>query len=348
MVYGLLLLVVLEEVFVRVSVIINPKAGSVNPKLIEEKVRTALFRCDLVFSKAQTLEEMDRFLSDEMAQKTDYFLICGGDGTINTCLQSLMQSQEDLTKLPPIAVVRSGTANDLAHEIGISRRIDQAVRNILEGQVKNIDIIQVSSGDTKMYMLTNGGIGIPALTADLANQLRSGLQRVSACPTTAGIFKMLATTTYKAIKKVGPGVYSMMVAEALRTWEQKDWELEFEIPGENSFVTKSPIVLINNQPSIGKSFLPAPYTSNTDGTVNLLVSESQKTHEHLSAFLHITKGTVGRSSSFKSFELKEFKIRTRNPKRLLTFFGDGEILLKDVAELSIKCLHRGLPVVVGS
>lgn len=332
----------------RVSIIINPKAGSVSPSLIEEKIRTALFRCDLVFSKAQTLQEMDHFLSDEMAQKTDYFLICGGDGTINICLQSLMQNQEDLSSLPPIAVVRSGTANDLAHEIGISRRIDQAVRNILEGQVKNIDIIQVSSGDKKMYMLTNGGIGIPALTADLANQLRSGLQRISVCPKTAGVFKMLATNTYKAIKKVGPGVYSMMVAEALRTWEQKDWELEFDIPGEKSFVTKAPIVLINNQPTIGRSFLPAPYTSNTDGTVNLLLSESQKTSEHLGAFLHITKGTVGQSSYFKSFELKEFTIRTKNQNRLLTFFGDGEILFRNVAEISIKCLHRGLPVVVGS
>jgi len=333
---------------VRVSVIINPKAGSVNPKLIEEKIRTALFRCELVFSNSQTLAEMDEFLSEEMNQKTDFFLICGGDGTINTCLQSLMQSQEDLSKLPPIAVVRSGTANDLAHEIGISHRVDKAVRNIIEGQIKNIDVIQVSSGDKKTYMLTNGGIGIPALTADLANQVRTGLQKVSSCPKTADIFKLLASTTYKGLKKMGPGLYSMMVAEALRTWEQKGWEIEFEIPGRENIITNAPIVLVNNQPSIGRSFLPAPYTSNTDGTVNLLLSESLKTYEHLRAFVHITKGTVGKSNCFKSFELSEFIIRTRNPKRLLTFFGDGEILLKDVSEISIKCLHRGLPVVVGS
>ncbi|WP_413290559.1 diacylglycerol/lipid kinase family protein [Bdellovibrio sp. HCB337] len=332
----------------RVSVVINPKAGSVNPKLIEEKVRTALFRCDLVFANSQTLEEMDQFLRQELAEKTDFFLICGGDGTINTCLQSLMGSDGDLSKLPPIAVVRSGTANDLAHEIGVARRVDQAVRNILEGQVKNIDIIQISDGDKKVYMLTNGGVGIPALTADLANQVRSGLQKVSVCPKTAGLFKVLAANTYKIVKKIGPGVYSMMVAEALRTWEQKGWELEFELPGGKSFSTKAPIVLVNNQPSIGKTFLPAPYTSNTDGTVNLLLSETQKITDHLSAFLHITKGTVGQSNFFRSFELEEFKVRTKNPARPLTFFGDGEILFKDVQELSIKCLHRGLPVVVGS
>lgn len=332
----------------RVSVVINPKAGSVNPSLIEEKIRSALFRCDLVFSKAKTLEEMDQFLCEEMAQKTDYFLICGGDGTVNTCLQYLVKAQEDLTKIPPIAVVRSGTANDLAHEIGISRRIDQAVRNILEGEVKNIDIIQISNGEKKAFMLTNGGLGIPALTADLANQVRFGLQKVANCPKTAGLFKSLASSGYKAIKKIGPGVYSLMVAEALRTWDNDGWELEFEIPGDKSFKTKAPIVLVSNQPSIGNKFLPAPFTSNSDGTMNLLLAEGRRVREHLSSFLHLKNGTVTQSSRFKSYELSEFKVRAKNPNRPLTFFGDGEILFKDAAELSIKCLHKGLPVVVGS
>lgn len=332
----------------RVSVVINPKAGSVNPGLIEEKIRSALFRCDLVFSKSKTLEEMDQFLCEELTQKTDFFLICGGDGTVNTCLQYLVKAQEDLTKIPPIAVVRSGTANDLAHEIGISRRIDQAVRNILEGTVRNIDIIQVSSGNKKAFMLTNGGLGIPALTADLANQIRSSLQKVSNCPETAGIFKTVARNSYQLVKKIGPGVYSLMVAEALRTWDQNGWELEFEVPGEASFSTKAPIVLISNQPSIGNNFLPAPFTSNTDGTVNLLLAEGRRVRDHLSSFLHLKNGTVTQSERFKSFELKEFKVRAKNPKRPLTFFGDGEILFKDVPELSIKCLHKGLPVVVGA
>ena len=333
---------------VRVSVVINPKAGSVNPGLIEEKIRSALFRCDLVFSKAKTLEEMDQFLCEELAHKTDFFLICGGDGTVNTCLQYLVRAEEDLTKIPPIAVVRSGTANDLAHEIGISRRIDQAVRNILEGSVRNIDIIQISSGDKKAFMLTNGGLGIPAMTADLANQVRFSLQKVANCPQTAGFFKSIAKNSYQLIKKIGPGVYSLMVAEALRTWDPNGWELEFELPGDKKFATNAPIVLVNNQPSIGNKFLPAPFTSNTDGTVTLLLAEGRRVREHLSSFLHLRNGTVSQSDRFTSYEITEFKVRSKNPSRPITFFGDGEILFKDVAELSVKCLHKGLPVVVGS
>ncbi len=110
--------------------------------------------------------------------------------------------------------------------------------------------------------------------------------------------------------------------------------------------TNSPIVLVNNQQSIGANFTPAPYTSNADGTVNLLLAETKNIPEHLLAALHIRRGKIEKFPAFKSFELKEFRLKSQNPQRSLTFFGDGEILLKDVQEISVRCLHRKLPVMV--
>jgi diacylglycerol kinase family enzyme len=285
------------------------------------------------------------FLGSEREQMTDYIIICGGDGTINVALQCLMKCK-DGTPIPPIAIVRSGTANDLAHEIGISHRIDHAVRNIFEGVVKNIDVIELTSGSQKAYMLTNGGLGLPALAADLANKFRSNLQTLSTCPKSAKAFQYLAKKSYHMVKKMGPTVYSMMTAEAIRTWKQEGWGLEIQIPGKVNVETQSPIVLINNQQSIGASFLPAPFTSNTDGTVNLLLSETKDIPGHTMAAYHIRRGTVESFPAFKSFELKEFSLKSQNPGRSLTFFGDGEILLRDVQEISVRCIHRGLPVMV--
>lgn len=54
----------------RVSVIINPRAGSVNPKLIEAKVSEALFRCELSFCVPHSVKDMATFLNDEMDLKT--------------------------------------------------------------------------------------------------------------------------------------------------------------------------------------------------------------------------------------------------------------------------------------
>lgn len=329
----------------RVAVLVNSKAGSVNAELIEAKVREALFRCDLHFCRPSTLTEMFDFIQEELIRRVDYFIICGGDGTINVALQCLMKYR-DGTELPPIAIVRSGTANDLAHEIGVSHRIDIAVRNIFEGVVKHIDVIEVASPEQTAYMMTNGGLGMPAKAAELANKFRSHLRTLANCPKSAKAYRYLAEKSYHAVKKMGPSVYSMMTAEAIRTWNPEGWGLEIEIPGKVNIETSSPIVLINNQQKIGSSFVPAPFTSNTDGTVNLLLSESKNIPQHTMAALAIRRGTAEKSSVFKSFELKEFRLKSQNPERALTFFGDGEILLRDVQEISVRCLHRGLPVMV--
>lgn len=324
---------------------INAKAGSVDADLIEAKVREALFRCELFVARPQSRKELCDFLSQERKMRTNFIIICGGDGTINVTLQCLMTCESGM-KIPPIVLVRSGTANDLAHEMGVSSKIGEAVRSIFEGTEKFIDVVEVTAGEQKAYMLTNGGVGLPAIAADMANQLRSSLGKLASTPETQSIFKLAAKKSYHLVKKMGPTVYSLMVGEAIRSWSSKDWNLEFQIPGKANIETNSPLVLVNNQQSIGGNFLPAPFTSNSDGTVNLLIGETQTAIEHLMAALHIRRGTVEKHAAFKSFELKEFRLKSQNKSRPLTFFGDGEILLKDVQEISVRCIHRGLPVMV--
>lgn len=328
----------------RVSVLINERAGSVNADFIEGKIRESLFRCDLRIARPKTHPELADFLAEEIVRNTDGFIICGGDGTINATLQHLMALRLS-EKMPPIAVVRSGTANDLAQEIGISNRIDIAIRSIFEGYVRHIDVIEVAAEGTTKYMLTNGGLGLPAVAAELANKFRSHLRSLAE-KADRGAFRFLAEKSYHAVKKMGPSVYSLMTAEAIRTWNNEGWGLEVSLPAQESFLTDSPIVLVNNQTSIGSNFSPAPYTSNTDGTVNLLLSETNSVSAHTLAAMHIRRGTVDKFAPIKTFELKEFKLKTQNPSRLLTFFGDGEILHRDVQEISVRCIHRALPLMV--
>ncbi|WP_413292020.1 diacylglycerol/lipid kinase family protein [Bdellovibrio sp. HCB185ZH] len=333
----------------RVSILINPKAGSSNQGQVEAIVREALFRCDLHFAAPKTLEELDLFLAHEMLNKTNALIICGGDGTINVTFQTMIRIHERLGfDMPPVTLVRSGTANDLAERMGISTKIHQAVRNILEGTTKNIDVIEVTGDGKKSYMLTNGGLGLPAMTAEMSNEFRSYLQQRSDCPKATLAFKFLAKQGYSMVKKMGPQIYSMMALEAIRTWDPTDWNLEVDIPHKSKFETTAPIILVNNQPNVASTFTPAPFTSNTDGTMNLLISESSSQAEHVRTALNIRRGTAAKLPYSKSYELKEFSLKTKNSKRPLTFFGDGEVLHKGVSELTVKCLHRFLPIVVAA
>ncbi len=330
----------------KVSILINPKAGTIKEDLIEKKISEALFRCELSFHRTLINGSMDDFIENEISGKSDVLVVCGGDGTINLTLQSLMKLRNKNQQMPPLCIIRSGTANDLAHEIGITERIDEAARVILEGKEKKIDIIEVTSGTTKKYMLTNGGLGVPAETADKANKLRSFLQNLSADQNRSSFAQIASQVSYGIVRKLGSFVYIAMLLETLRVWEQSGWHLDLEFKDGKKITTIAPFILINNQPYLGKNFLTAPYTSNNDGLINLLLIESTTRLSQLMEVAKVYQGNLAESDIVKSYEVPEMTLRSKNPQRKITFFGDGEILFREADEISIRCLPQALTIMV--
>lgn len=72
-----------------------------NESLIRSQIVTALFRCDLHFLVPQSISEMGVFLRSEIVKKSDSLVVCGGDGTINACLQEIMPLNEEGVSIPP-------------------------------------------------------------------------------------------------------------------------------------------------------------------------------------------------------------------------------------------------------
>lgn len=65
-----------------------------------------------------------------------HILIAGGDGTVNSVVNAMIQSDVDL----PIAVLPCGTANDFAGMLGMPSSIQSACRRVLAGDVSEIDL----------------------------------------------------------------------------------------------------------------------------------------------------------------------------------------------------------------
>lgn len=75
---------------------------------------------DIYSSKSpKDLEDKATFFSS----KYDVFLVSGGDGTINEVVNGLMR----VSKRPSLAVLPSGTANDVAAILGISKKIKKTL-----------------------------------------------------------------------------------------------------------------------------------------------------------------------------------------------------------------------------
>jgi len=330
----------------KIAVLINGKAGRANASVIREVVDRALFRAEISYFEPTSTEEL-KSMTLLQAKTSEALIICGGDGTLNTAVQPLLA---ELMKpgsrfvIPPILPLPVGTANDLASELGVSRRLERAARLVFETKPKSIDVIEVKTTSKTVYMLTNGGIGIAAETAHLANEVR---ERMSDGPEAS----LLTRVGHAAVSLAGSRIYEILLAGQLISGHSsrwlEGWSLSIEIDGGIIRETTAPFVMVNNQPGLGGKYVPAPLTSNTDGTFNILLVDSPNILIQARALLKIRAGQIPDERTCPRLETRRAIIRAHDSCRDLTFFGDGEILQTGVREIELTCLKRALPVFVG-
>ncbi len=70
----------------------------------------------------------------------DLVVICGGDGTINYVVNALKSKEMNL----PLGIIPSGTANDFANMLGLSKDAVTAARDILCGVERKVDCGRVN------------------------------------------------------------------------------------------------------------------------------------------------------------------------------------------------------------
>ncbi|SKA84190.1 lipid kinase, YegS/Rv2252/BmrU family [Clostridium sp. USBA 49] len=90
------------------------------------------FRISYEYEIYEAFEDVDNSYS--------YILIAGGDGTVDTVVNYMKKSNIDL----PIGVLPVGTANDFAKFLGIPQDVSKACKQILNSNVKNVDIGKIN------------------------------------------------------------------------------------------------------------------------------------------------------------------------------------------------------------
>jgi diacylglycerol kinase family enzyme len=282
----------------RIRIFLNRRAsGGENPAWMEE-IRMRLFRSELEFVRPESLAELKSELARAVAEKVDVIVSVGGDGTVNTLIQHLGNTETALLVVP------ARTANDLARELGLVGRIDRAIHAIRSGAPRTIDLIRIN----QTLMATNGGLGLAGAVAERVNRLRSRL------PAFKKVMNVLHHHTYTAV------LGYELLSPALRYLHLQVECAEFQ--GE----IRSPLLMINNQPSLAGSFRIAPGTSNQDGQFNVSFFAHRRRRDFLRALASIKAGLPPQGDpDFVSFETKNIFIRARAADDELPFFGDGEV-----------------------
>ncbi|MFM7347075.1 MAG: diacylglycerol/lipid kinase family protein [Tagaea sp.] len=137
----------------RLLVIYNPIAGRRRRRFLS-RVLEALERRGLSVRLEPTKKRGDAEALARGARESgaDRVVVAGGDGTINESLNGL----EGPT--PPLAIVPLGTANVLAHELGLGRRAEAVAAAIAEGHPRAVTLGLVNGRRFSMM----AGVGFDA------------------------------------------------------------------------------------------------------------------------------------------------------------------------------------------
>ncbi|MFH0767388.1 MAG: diacylglycerol kinase family protein [Bacillota bacterium] len=131
----------------------NPASGRSNFKsklsYIKEIFNNSIH--ELTVHESVAPKDLER-VAQESSSAYDVFLVAGGDGTINEVINGMMKS----VIKPVLAVLPSGTANDIAAILGINRSIKRSFNIFFNSSPVSIDVNQIND----QYFIYTASSGI--------------------------------------------------------------------------------------------------------------------------------------------------------------------------------------------
>lgn len=105
--------------------------------------------------------DTERVMAEALADRVDTVVAAGGDGTLSGVAAALAQCADDAIRLPSLALVPMGTANDFAVAAGIPEEPGEALALVSRTAAQPIDLLHIDC-DGKTHWCANlasGGFG---------------------------------------------------------------------------------------------------------------------------------------------------------------------------------------------
>ncbi|HSR49213.1 MAG TPA: diacylglycerol kinase family protein [Acidobacteriota bacterium] len=237
-----------------------------------------------------------------VAEGEGRIVVMGGDGTIGEVVNGILGSDCEL------AIIPSGTGNDLARSLGLPFKDMEAALNLLEtGQAKSIDI----GWERDRHFILMAAIGYPAHVAEETNRMKR----------LKGPLAFFAAV-YKALGRMKP--------ISVRMW----------LDGEEKQLECTSI-LLQNTPYCGGGQLMAPQASMQDGKLDVVVIGPVGKLDLMLNFPRIYRGTHVTHPAFSVYQAAQVRIETETAMHKM-FDGDVE----GETPLEARAMRAALKVVV--
>ena len=204
----------------------------------------------------------------------------GGDGTINEVASALAFGEV------PLGIVRAGSGNGLARELGVDPRADVAIANALAATPQPMDV-----GEIEGRLFANvAGIGVDAFVA----------------------------SRFSLARRRGFLGYIGITAKALATYVPT----RYRITSDGTCVdARAVLITIANSAQFGNGARIAPGARVDDGLLDLVVLEERWRLATISQLPRLFNGTVARIRGCTIQRIREVTIEADLP---MTFHVDGE------------------------
>lgn len=245
----------------------------------------------------------------------DLIIAMGGDGTVHEVINGVMQVPPE--KRPQIGVVPMGSGNDFAHSVGMKDSHVEALRQIMTGKPKTIDLTLVEDNlGRKEYMDNTIGIGFDATVTIRSHSL----------PVIRGFLMYLVA----------------VLQTIILNHDAAHMEIETD---QGNWVEDILMLVVCNGPREGGGFMVAPEANNSDGILHFAAINKISRAMMFRLVPEVMKGTHGRFEQVRMGTLKKMFLKSDRP---LFIHIDGEVFAdfgSDVRELKIEILPGAIEVV---
>jgi len=301
----------------KIKVIINASKGKQNLTQLQAIISEELSGFTVDISATKYAGQGQKLAGNAVKDRFDIIIAVGGDGTINEIINGTIGSNI------PIGIIPLGSANDLAKHLGIPHNIRSACQIILTGYRQAIDLIKVNN----WYYITSGGIGLPC---EVLLEIKYYHQRHFAGK---HIFKYF-----------GGKIYALSLLMILLKGKHHGRQIKLDGQNINRNFDSSSLI-IGNQPHLGRNFQTLPGAINNDGYFDVCLIKNLKNRFRLYGnILKTCSGTHIKCKDVIFFRAKHISIKARDK---ISFFGDGELKLKDF-KFDVRLIPRAIDIIVPS
>lgn len=276
----------------RITLIINPKSGTISKKGIESWLPAKIERLGYLVDVRHTTGPGDATrIAADCARRGDYgVLACGGDGTVNEVAAGLIGTDTAMGILP------AGSGNGLARHIGIPVDISLSLKVLAQDNIQECDYGTVNG---RPFFCTFGLGFDAAVSHRFSEKARRGLNS-----------------------------YVASALDEFVKYRSANYEITV---GDEIITDRAFLVAVCNASQYGNNAFIAPAASINDGYLDVTIVHDGNILEKAWMGVEMLTGSIGNHGKIRVFRTSSLKIKCREQTAAhldgepTEFMGEAEI-----------------------